>query len=73
MAQEENYRMEEREWMGWKYGLHIFDYELEQEEFMIWGLTATILIKAASLIYQRSPPFQPSLPDFQTIAKSSLN
>ncbi|KAH7514670.1 hypothetical protein FEM48_Zijuj11G0114400 [Ziziphus jujuba var. spinosa] len=70
---EENHRIEEREWMGWKYGLHLFEYESEQGEYMICGLTAAILIRVASLIYQRSPSFQPSLPDFQTIARSSLN
>ncbi|KAG7965143.1 hypothetical protein I3843_09G209700 [Carya illinoinensis] len=64
----DNHRCEAREWMGRKYILHLFDFQCEKGVFLIWGLTANILIRAASIIYQRSPCFEAHLPDFQTIA-----
>ncbi|XP_040372775.1 nudix hydrolase 15, mitochondrial isoform X2 [Rosa chinensis] len=66
----ENHRFEDREWRGWKYVVHHFDFESEQGEFLIWGLTASILIRAASVIYQQSPFFQAHLPDFQTLQRA---
>ncbi|KAM2179754.1 hypothetical protein COP2_033839 [Malus domestica] len=69
--QNDNHRFEEREWMGWKYILHIFDFESEQGPFLIWGLTASILIRAAAVIYQQPPFFQGhSLPDFQELQRA---
>lgn len=56
--------------MGWKHIAHLFDFESDQGEFLIWGLTASILIRAASVIYQQSPFFQSHLPDFQTLQKA---
>ncbi|XP_059642897.1 nudix hydrolase 11-like [Cornus florida] len=64
---ENSHRCEEREWQQWKYAVHLFDYESEQGAFLIWGLTASILIRAASIVYQRSPPFAKHLPDFQQL------
>ncbi|KAL8143957.1 hypothetical protein V2J09_016989 [Rumex salicifolius] len=54
---DENRRVEEREWMGCKYLINYFDYETDDKKYVIWGLTAAILIRAASVVYQRSPPF----------------
>lgn len=54
---DENHRSEEREWMGEKYVIHFFDYETSQKKFLIWGLTAGILIQAASVVYQQKPSF----------------
>ncbi|KAJ7950020.1 Nudix hydrolase 15 mitochondrial [Quillaja saponaria] len=70
---EDKHRCEEREWMGWKYMLHLFDYETEQGDFLIWGLTASILIRAASVIYRRSPSFPGHLPDFQQLQREMKN
>ncbi|PRQ50998.1 putative NAD(+) diphosphatase [Rosa chinensis] len=56
---DENRRVEEREWMGNKYLIHFFDYETNNKKYMIWGLTAGILIRAASIVYERPPPFVP--------------
>ncbi|KAF5750796.1 hypothetical protein HS088_TW03G01136 [Tripterygium wilfordii] len=67
---EDNHRFEKKEWMGWKYNLHRFDYESEQGVFLIRGLTASILIRASSLIYQRSPCFDQDLPDFQQLQRA---
>ncbi|GAB4827046.1 Nudix hydrolase 15, mitochondrial [Ancistrocladus abbreviatus] len=54
---DENRRVQETEWMGSNYLVHFFDYETNNEKYLIWGLTAAILIKAASVVYQRAPPF----------------
>ncbi|KAK6943175.1 NUDIX hydrolase domain [Dillenia turbinata] len=62
------YRYEERECKGLKYVLHLFDFESDQGTFLIWGLTASILIKIASIIYQRPPSFK-ELPDFQQVQR----
>lgn len=59
--------------MGLKYVLHLFDFESSDQKgdmMNIWGLTASILIRAASVIYQRSPCFQASLPDFQQVQRA---
>lgn len=61
---DENRRAEEREWMGNKYLLHFFDYKTEDNMYVIWALTAGILIKAASIVYQRSPDFLEQKPMF---------
>ncbi|KAJ0027138.1 hypothetical protein Pint_34915 [Pistacia integerrima] len=51
----DNHRIEEREWMGWKYLLHDFGFKSKQgAAFHICGLTASILIRAASVIYQKA-------------------
>ncbi|KAJ4846861.1 hypothetical protein Tsubulata_011859 [Turnera subulata] len=62
---DENRMVEEREWMGEKYLLHFFDYETGSKKFLIWGLTAGILIRAASVVYQRSPAFVEQNPKFK--------
>ncbi|KAF9609954.1 hypothetical protein IFM89_019510 [Coptis chinensis] len=62
---DENRTSEEREWMGDKYLIHYFDYEAENKKFMIWGLTAGILIRAASVVFQRPPSFVEQRPNFR--------
>lgn len=54
---DQNYRCEEREWIGLAYRVHYFDFEATNEKYLIWGLTASILIRCASVIYQRAPEF----------------
>ncbi|KAJ9690614.1 hypothetical protein PVL29_012992 [Vitis rotundifolia] len=61
---DENRRAEEREWMGDKYLLQYFDYEAENERYVIWALTAGILIRTASIVYQRPPAFLERKPKF---------
>lgn len=65
LVQDENRTSEEREWMGEKYLLHSFDYETENKKFVIWGLTAGVLIRAASIVYQRPPAFLEQNPKFK--------
>ncbi|XP_057536803.1 nudix hydrolase 15, mitochondrial-like [Amaranthus tricolor] len=62
---DEHHREEEREWMGYKYLIHFFDYETDGKKYLIWGLTAGILIRAASVVYQRPPPFLEQNPIFK--------
>ncbi|KAG8490122.1 hypothetical protein CXB51_016002 [Gossypium anomalum] len=66
-AEDENRTEEEREWMGEKYLLHFFEYETEKEKkkYIIWGLTAGVLIRAASLVYQQPPAFLEQNPKFK--------
>ncbi|KAI4374145.1 hypothetical protein MLD38_012174 [Melastoma candidum] len=61
---DENRRDEEREWLGEKYLLHYFDYETDDKKFVIWALTAGILIEAATVIFQRQPSFDERRPKF---------
>lgn len=62
---DENRRSEEREWMGEKFLIHYFDYETDGKKYVIWGLTAGILIRAASVVYQRPPAFLEQNPKFK--------
>lgn len=61
---DENRRAEEREWEGNKYLLHFFDYEAENKKYVIWALTAGILITTASIVYERLPAFSERKPHF---------
>ncbi|XP_057764347.1 nudix hydrolase 15, mitochondrial-like isoform X1 [Salvia miltiorrhiza] len=63
--QDENRRCEERVWMGDKYLIHYFDYEINDKKYVIWGLTAGILIRAASIVYQKPPAFIEQNPKFK--------
>ncbi|XP_048141523.1 nudix hydrolase 15, mitochondrial-like [Rhodamnia argentea] len=62
--QDENRRVEEREWMGDKYLLHHFDYQTADKKYGIFALTAGILIRTASIVYQRPPAFAELCPKF---------
>lgn len=63
--QDENHRSEQREWMGVNYLMHFFSYGTKDDKYLIWGLTAWILIKAAMLVFERSPDFPERIPKFQ--------
>ncbi|KAK7362747.1 hypothetical protein VNO77_04868 [Canavalia gladiata] len=72
---DENRSEEEREWMGEKYLIHYFDYNVEHKKYVIWGLTAGILIRAASVLYQRPPAFMEQNPKFkfpQAVSKDTV-
>ena len=51
--------------MGDKYLIHYFDYEIDNKKYVIWGLTAGILIRAASIVYQKPPAFTEQNPKFK--------
>lgn len=65
LFQDENRRSEERDWMGDKFLIHFFDYETNDKKYLIWGLTAGILIRAASIVYQKPPAFLEQKPKFK--------
>ncbi|KAF7803356.1 nudix hydrolase 15, mitochondrial-like [Senna tora] len=54
---DENRRAEEAEMMGEKFRMHFFDYEVDNKNYVIWAITAAMLIRAASVLYQRPPAF----------------
>ncbi|KAK6149982.1 hypothetical protein DH2020_017507 [Rehmannia glutinosa] len=60
----ENRREERMEWMGYRYMLQYFDYKADNKSYVIWALTSAILIRAASVVYQRPPAFDESRPQF---------
>lgn len=64
---DENRRCEEREWMGEQYLIHFFDYQAANgaKKYLIWGLTAGILIRAASIVFQKPPAFVEQNPKFK--------
>lgn len=71
---DENRREEEKEWMGDKYLLHYFDYKAaDGKSYVIYALTAGILIKAASVVYQKSPAFTLGLPKFWNVNATSTS
>lgn len=57
--------------MGDQYLLHYFDYESENNKYVIWALTAGILIEAASIVFQRPPAFRERRPNFWNRAADS--
>lgn len=68
---DEKRRAVEKEWMGYNYLLHFFDYEYGNEKYVIWALTAGILIKAASLVFERPPAFLERQPRFWNASANS--
>jgi hypothetical protein len=59
MVQDENRTSNDLEWMGQEFTIHhfSFSYVKGNDKYMIWGLTAGILIHAASVVYERPPDF----------------
>ncbi|KAI5590957.1 hypothetical protein POPTR_004G053300v4 [Populus trichocarpa] len=57
MTRNENRREVEDEWMGDKFLCHFFDYQSGEKGFIIWAFTAAILIRVATIVYQRPPAF----------------
>ena len=55
--QNDNRRAKESQWQGEKHLVHYFDYEVDNKKYVIWAITAAMLIRAASVIYQRPPEF----------------
>ncbi|CAL4998341.1 unnamed protein product [Urochloa decumbens] len=54
---DENRTSEEREKMGQAFTVHYFTYIKGNQKYLVWGLTARILIHAASVVYGRPPDF----------------
>jgi len=54
---DDNRTTRERNWMGMTIPVQFFDYEAEGKKYVIWGLTAHILTRAAAVVLQRQPSF----------------
>lgn len=50
-------RTRQMNWMGIDIPVQFFDYEADGKKFVIWGLTAHILTRAAAVIFGRKPSF----------------
>ncbi|GAV61510.1 hypothetical protein CFOL_v3_05037 [Cephalotus follicularis] len=51
------------EGMDGRHILHFFKYEAENKKYVIWALTARILIRVASLVYLLPPAFLEQRPN----------
>ena len=56
--------------MGMTIPVQFFDYEAEGKKYVIWGLTAHILTRAAAVVLQRQPSFV-ELPRHTSVAVTS--
>ncbi|XP_068654108.1 nudix hydrolase 15, mitochondrial-like [Aristolochia californica] len=65
LKDDDNRRSENREWLGTSYVVHFFDYQADNKKFVIWGMTAGILIRAASVVFQRQPCFDERRPNYK--------
>ncbi|KAM0861335.1 hypothetical protein ACQ4PT_045960 [Festuca glaucescens] len=54
---DDNRTTRKRNWMGMTIPVQFFDYEAEGKKYVIWGLTAHILTRAAAVVLQRQPSF----------------
>lgn len=68
----ENRRQEEREVGGDKFLHHYFYHKTNDRVYVIWALTAGILIDTASLVFRRPPDFQQRMPKFWNRNQSNL-
>uniref|UniRef100_A0A0E0HB13 Nudix hydrolase domain-containing protein n=1 Tax=Oryza nivara TaxID=4536 RepID=A0A0E0HB13_ORYNI len=54
---DDNRKTQEANWMGMNIPVQSFEYQSEDKTFVIWGLTAHILTRAAAVVLQREPSF----------------
>ncbi|KAF0924653.1 hypothetical protein E2562_010250 [Oryza meyeriana var. granulata] len=54
---DDNRKTQELNWMGMNIPVQSFEYQSEDKKFVIWGLTAHILTRAAAVILRREPSF----------------
>uniref|UniRef100_A0A0D9WDU2 Nudix hydrolase domain-containing protein n=1 Tax=Leersia perrieri TaxID=77586 RepID=A0A0D9WDU2_9ORYZ len=54
---DDNRTTQEMSWMGMNIPVQSFEYQSEDKTFVIWGLTAHILTRAAAVVLQREPSF----------------
>lgn len=66
----DGHRCEDLEWLGMPYRVHHFRYFVDGREHDIWGLTAAILIRTASVVFDNSPSFgefHPNAPSYDAV------
>jgi hypothetical protein len=68
--QDEAHRYKDQIWQDTVYRVHFFNFEtLDGVKYSIWGLTASILIRAACVIFQRQPAFMEVAPHSVNFSK----
>ncbi|KAL5575300.1 hypothetical protein UlMin_016999 [Ulmus minor] len=55
---------DEAKYKGEEFLCNFFDFETNNKKYVIWALNAEILIRAASIVYQRPPAFVERSPKF---------
>ncbi|KAL5576608.1 hypothetical protein UlMin_018307 [Ulmus minor] len=58
---------DEAKYKGEEFLCNFFDFETDNKKYVIWALTAEILIRAASIVYQRPPAFVERSPKFWSL------
>jgi hypothetical protein len=67
---DEAHRYKDQIWQDTVYRVHFFNFEtLDGVKYSIWGLTASILIRAACVIFQRQPAFMEVAPHSVNFSK----
>jgi coenzyme A diphosphatase NUDT7 len=62
----DNYSFIEREWLGVTYRVHSFKFTGKVgAKFVIYGLTASVLVRTAAIVYKREPDFLEMPPYFR--------
>eukprot|EP00127_Corallochytrium_limacisporum_P006950 Clim_evm4s239 gene=Clim_evmTU4s239 len=44
-------------WHGRSVGIHFFEFHMPNDKYVVWGLTASVLMEAASVAFDYRPPF----------------
>ncbi|KAL5232470.1 hypothetical protein ABZP36_031246 [Zizania latifolia] len=71
---DDNRKTREMNWMGVNIPVQFFEHQSEGKTFVIWGLTAHILTRAAAVVLQREPSFvEPPRPKFTSSPFSDTN
>eukprot|EP00271_Cylindrocystis_brebissonii_P018575 TRINITY_DN5348_c0_g1_i1.p1 TRINITY_DN5348_c0_g1~~TRINITY_DN5348_c0_g1_i1.p1 ORF type:complete len:402 (-),score=54.69 TRINITY_DN5348_c0_g1_i1:312-1517(-) len=74
LKEQSSHRITDTSWMDLPYRIHHFDYDSEdgQGRFNVWGLTAAMLIRTASVVFRRKPEFgefHPDAPSYEEVMK----
>eukprot|EP00897_Mesotaenium_endlicherianum_P003523 jgi/Mesen1/3199/ME000185S02343 len=68
--EDRDHEYEDTTWLGIPYRVHFFHYHSGTSHFKVWGLTASILVRAASVVYDEEPAFKefhPDAPDYGNV------
>ena len=68
--QDKGHTFDDLEWMSMPYRVHFFNYTSGNGGVEIWGLTAAILIRTATVVLGKSATFgefHPSAPEYRSV------
>lgn len=66
LLQEENHSFKDTEWLDFPLRIHYFEHNFIGQNFTIWGLTASILIRTARIVFGKEPDFLEFHPKVQS-------